>query len=151
MASVKKFLMSVPIHCIVFIVIMSGRQCFYGPAAGGMEMTLFHNTHIVCCCFCYGGYFVGCGSGSTKHFWLEEFIYKIYSLFILPVPRLQFLKSLILRFAIAESVKKAFCFQDNSNELLDFKTVAWVPSFYFITDSNWTLHSKEGIRLLFYC
>lgn len=47
--------MSVPIHCIVFIVIMSIRQCFYGPAAGGMEMTLFHNTHTVCCCFCYGG------------------------------------------------------------------------------------------------
>lgn len=55
MASVKKHLMSVAIHCIVFIVIMSIRQCFYGPAAGGMDVTLFHNTHTVCFCFCYGG------------------------------------------------------------------------------------------------
>lgn len=26
-----------------------------GQLQGGMEMTLFHNTHTVCCCFCYGG------------------------------------------------------------------------------------------------
>lgn len=33
------------IHCIIFIVILSIMHCSYGPAARGMEMTLFgHNS-----------------------------------------------------------------------------------------------------------
>ena len=31
------------IHCIVFIVIISIRHCFYGPAASDMEIALFYN------------------------------------------------------------------------------------------------------------
>lgn len=44
MASKRKHWMSMFIHCIEFIAIISIRHCFYGPAAWDMEITLFYNS-----------------------------------------------------------------------------------------------------------